>query len=84
MNAISKKELLQAIKDNEKKNHPISLDFNFENDDIVDTLLTLFNNKEKYTITKILSVLTKYKVSESLKGKFATNNIRINGKMGSL
>lgn len=63
MNVISKNDLLQAIKDNEKKNHPISLDFNFENDDIVDTLLTLFNNKEKYTITKILSVLTKYKVS---------------------
>ena len=26
MNAISKNDLLQAIKDNEKKNHPISLD----------------------------------------------------------
>ena len=63
MNAISKNDLLQAIKEKKKKNHPISLDFNFENDDIVDTLLTLFNNKEKYTITKILSVLTKYKVS---------------------
>ena len=31
MNAISKNDLLKAIKDNEKKNHPISLDFNFEN-----------------------------------------------------
>ena len=62
MKGLTKDYLLQVIEENKRKKYPIILDFNFNNDDIINKLLKLFDVNIDYKATKILSMLRDYKV----------------------
>ena len=62
MKGLTKDYLLQVIEENKRKKYPIILDFNFNNDAIIDKLLKLFDVNIDYKATKILSMLRDYKV----------------------
>ena len=54
MKGLTKDYLLQVIEENKRKKYPIILDFNFNNDDIIDKLLQLLHANIDYKATKIL------------------------------
>ena len=51
---MQKNELLKIVAYNSTKNNPFVLDFNFENDDIVDEVLTIFDKNKTYSATSAL------------------------------
>ena len=58
---MQKNELLKIVAYNSTKNNPFVLDFNFENDDIVDEVLTIFDKNKTYSATSALQEIAKYK-----------------------
>ena len=59
---MQKNELLKIVAYNSTKNNPFVLDFNFENDDIVDEVLTIFDKNKTYSATSALKEIAKYKL----------------------